>query len=135
MNVNDSISFHNTINILLSRISQLPKVLQNYIYEYNVHHRKNTNKMIHELNSVISNICDICNLSIPITIFWSTDFFIIKKYNIKYFCCGNNNCLVDFLEKEKINKIKIDKYLKSNSILFNDKYHYKLFHETEFREN
>jgi len=120
------------MDILLYKIQQLPKVLIDCIYEYNIEHRPKIKNVIQELNKIIYNHCYICKQYISCDIFWSVDYFINKNCNIEYFCCTNINCVHKFIEKEEVNTEKTMIYLTSQSILFNEKYHFQLFRENEF---
>lgn len=114
------------------RISKLPKVLQDLIGEFNIEHRKNTNKIIQQFNSKIHNSCEFCKIPISIDIFCSCDYFINKKCNINNFWCGS---CYNFLTIEKQHKYNsdINEYLKNKSILFNDTFHNKLFNSSEWK--
>ena len=104
-------------NKLKERIKLLPKVLQDYISEYNVEHRKQMKKVIEELFSIIYPNCIYCNLHFEKNIFWSIDYFINSKYNLKYYWC-NNNCFDNFKNKEIKNKyiFCINEYLSNKTL-------------------
>ena len=82
-------------NKLKERIKLLPQVLQDYISEYNVEHRKQMKVVIEEFFSIIYPNCIFCNLDFEKNIFWSIDYFINLKYNLKYYWC-NNHCFDNF---------------------------------------
>ena len=74
---------------LSKRITFLPKEIQNLIGEYNVEHREQTRKICKEFLNIIYIPCKTCKLPYPEDIFYSVDYFIHRKYNIRSYWCSD----------------------------------------------
>jgi hypothetical protein len=97
---------------LQKKINSLPQVLQNLIGEYNVEHRNYT-KMLHcEFYDIITIKCCNCNYININEFFYSVDYFMNKKYNIRSKWCSDE-CFQSFGSYSENNKMIIEKYTKS----------------------
>ena len=86
---------------LYSQIIRLPQVLQDLIGEYNVHHRKQIERINEEYFSIIYKNCKICNSSFTKEIFCSVDYFINITYNLECYWCSDICFTNDKNEKSK----------------------------------
>ena len=104
---------------LLRYIMSLPQVIQDLIGEFNVEHRKYTNKLNQEYMLIVDKKCKICNNCSSKDNFWSIDYFIINQSkNINYWCseiCYNRE--TNELIKQKYIET-IEEYLRNKSIQF-----------------
>ena len=89
------------------KIKELPKYIQDMIYEFNVDHRKNMRHCFREFYGFILNNCLNCSVPFPREYFWSVDYFVNRKYKLNCYWCSQN-C---FNTTDRI-EIKL-KYLKS----------------------
>lgn len=72
------------------RIKSLPQVLQDLVSEYNVEHRVLMNRVFQEYFSVIYTQCLECGSMFDKEMYYSIDYFINKKCNIKFHWCSEN---------------------------------------------
>lgn len=106
---------------LLQCIQNLPKEIQNIIFEYNVEHRKHMKEIFNEYFKIIYNNCKICNKSIVYDTFYYVDYFIYKKYNISYHWCSGYCFYSDIDRNLKDNyKKKLQTYFLVDSIQHKD---------------
>lgn len=83
------------------RIQLLPKVLQDLISEYNVHHRKNMRTVLQEYLNMIYTPCRMCQAPFDAE-FCPIDYFIIHKFNL--YC---HWCSVDCFHEDQDAELKL----------------------------
>jgi hypothetical protein len=106
---------------LYARIKTLPQVLQDIIAEYNVEHRTHVKQLKDEFFSMIYRPCRFCK-EIPSYEFWSTDYFIFKKYSLSVNWCHQSCFDRDHAEEEKTRYLEsIDDFLANHSIQYGKK--------------
>lgn len=88
------------------RLKSLPQVLQDLIGEYNVHHRKQIQRINEEYFNIIYKNCVICKLSFSKDKFCSVDYFINIKYNLQCHWCSENCFTND--KNEQMKKLYFD---------------------------
>lgn len=115
--------------LLYKRINELPRELQYLISEYNVEHRKQTKEVLNQYFNIIYNPCRICNISVSKDIFWSVDYFINSKYNIKFHYCSNKCYLLEEEENQKEYVEIINNYILHKSIQYKE---YTVDNDIEF---
>jgi len=100
-------------NQILERIKQLPQVIQDLIWEYNVEeHRNHLEKLQKEYFGIIYKKCRECNYISKNHDFWSIDYFIDIKYNLTCFWCSDTCFNRDKNEEVKDKyKSSVDHYL------------------------
>jgi len=86
---------------LYSRLKNLPQVLQDLIGEYNVHHRKQIERINEEYFNIIYKNCAICKSSFSKDIFCSVDYFINITYNLQRNWCSKDCFMNDTNEEYK----------------------------------
>ena len=82
-------------------LKSLPQVLQDLIGEYNVHHRKQIQRINEEYFNIIYKNCVICNSALSKEIFCSVDYFINITYNLQCNWCSEDCFTSDTNEKYK----------------------------------
>jgi len=102
---------------LLQKIKLLPQVIQDLISEYNVEHRKLIKQLNEEYFTIIYKKCAICDSLSSKDIFWSIDYFIYKKCDLKCFWCSELCFNNDKNETLKQNYVKsVNDYLSTKTI-------------------
>jgi len=110
------------LELLYRQIRGLPHDIQVLIDEYNVEHRRLVKKINEEYFSIIYYDCISCNKPYTCDLFWSVDYFINRKYNLKNYWCSSicyHNSNDEHLKNKFLASIK--DYLLHTSIFWIEK--------------